>query len=209
MGLYERHLLPRLIHLAMRAKRLEPYRARVAGAAQGRVLEVGIGSGLNLPFYSDRVTGLLGLEPHPGLRALETKAGRVEMLGGSAEAIPLAADSIDTVVSTWTLCSIANVSAALGEMRRVLRPGGRLLFAEHGLAPESSVQRMQQRWTPLWGKFTGGCHLDRRIDQLIHDAGFEIEELRCGYMEGPRALTFIYQGSARPVLSRCVTQRLG
>ena len=195
MGFYDRHVLPWLIHWAMRVGRLGAYRARVAGAAEGRVLEVGMGSRLNLPYYSDRVTGIIGLEPHAGLRAMV--GGRVSMIAGSAEAIPLRTGCVDTVVMTWTLCSIPDARTALCEMRRVLKPGGRLLFVEHGLAPEAGVQRTQHRWTPLWGKFTGGCHLDRPIDALIRDAGFEIDELNTGYIDGPRAMTFTYQGSAR------------
>lgn len=197
MGFYDRHVLPRLIHIAMKAKRLEPYRARVAGSAEGRVLEVGMGSGLNLPFYSERAREIIGLEPHDTLRSMGTNA-RVKILAGSAEEIPLDSSSVDSVVTTWTLCSIPDVGRALGEMRRVLRPGGRLLFVEHGLAPETSVQRTQHKWTPLWGKFTGGCHLDRKMDALIREAGFELEELETGYIEGPKMLTFTYSGSARP-----------
>lgn len=205
MGFYDQHILPRLIHLAMKAKRLDPYRERVAGAAAGRVLEIGMGSGLNLPFYSDRAE-IVGLEPHAKLREM---AGPVTLLAGSAEQIPLESASIDSIVTTWTLCSIPDVATALREMRRVLRPEGRLLFVEHGLAPEAEVQRTQHRWTPLWGKFTGGCHLNRPIDRLLIDAGFEIEALQTSYIEGPRALTFTYEGSARPGGSRCAAPQRG
>ncbi len=196
MGVYDQHVLPRLIHLAMKMKRLEPYRAEIAGSAEGRVLEIGMGSGLNLPFYSNRAKEILGLEPHATLRKLAGHSD-VTLLAASAEQIPLDAASVDSIVTTWTLCSIPDVATALSEMRRVLRPDGRLLFVEHGLAPELEVQRTQQKWTPLWGRFTGGCHLDRKIDALIGDAGFEIEGLRTGYIEGPRAMTFTYSGSAK------------
>jgi ubiquinone/menaquinone biosynthesis C-methylase UbiE len=196
MGFYDQHVLPRLIHFAMKMKRLEPYRARVAGAAEGRVLEVGMGSGLNLPFYSDRVTEIIGLEPHPKLREMAGLRGTV--ITGSAEEIPLESASVDTLVTTWTLCSIPHVDKALKEMRRVLKPGGRLLFVEHGLAPDADVRQSQQKWSPLWGKFTGGCHLDRPMDALIREAGFAIEDLHTGYIEGPKMMTFTYQGSARP-----------
>lgn len=116
---------------------------------------------------------------------------------GSAEAIPLEDESVDTVVTSWTLCSIPDVQRALQEVRRVLKPSGRLLFVEHGLAPEPRVRRWQQRLTPVWRRLAGGCHLDRPVDQLIEEAGLRIEQLETGYMAGPRPMTFMYEGVAR------------
>ncbi len=180
----------------MRDRRFVPYRQRVLALAEGRVLEIGAGSGVNLPFYSDRTTEIVGLEPHPKLRAMAERAG-LRVIQGSAEAIPLDSASVDCVVTTWTLCSIPDAAAALEEMRRVLRPGGRLLFVEHGLAPDAGVQRWQQRLTPLWKHIAGGCHLDRDIPGLIRKAGFDIVQLETGHMEGPRPMTFMYEGWAR------------
>jgi ubiquinone/menaquinone biosynthesis C-methylase UbiE len=203
MSFYADRVVPVLIDLAMRNKRLRPYRERIVGAAEGRVLEVGIGSGLNLPLYSASVRQVLGLDPSPGLltRARQ-KASRlpvaVELIQGAAEAIPLDDRSVDTVVMTWTGCSIPDVAAALAEMRRVLKPAGRLRFVEHGRAPELGVARWQDWLTPLWRRISGGCHLNRKIDVLIETAGFQFEHLATGYMNGPRPFTFMYEGSARP-----------
>lgn len=196
MGFYDQHILPVLIAAAMREARFAPYRRRIVGQAEGRVLEIGAGAGANLPFYTARATEVCGLEPHGKLRLMASAAG-LRVIDGSAEAIPLERDAVDTVVMTWTLCSIANAGAALQEIRRVLRPGGRLLFVEHGLAPEESVQRWQHRLTPLWGRVAGGCHLDRDIPRLLREAGFQVERLEGGYMPGPRLLTYMYEGAAR------------
>jgi ubiquinone/menaquinone biosynthesis C-methylase UbiE len=203
MSLYETYVLPHLVHLAMRNQRLLPYRERVIPAAQGRVLEVGIGSGLNLPLYSPQVNQLIGLEPAPRLLAMARDASRrtalpVTFIEGSAEAIPLDSRSIDTVVTTWTLCTIPAAVQALGEMRRVLRPGGQLLFVEHGLAPDASVRRWQDWLTPAWKRIGGGCHLNRPIQSLIEQGGFTIARLETGYMPGPKPMAFLYQGSAGP-----------
>src|SRR5258705_6742604 len=165
MGFYEEWILPPLIDLSMRNKRLRPYRERVAGAAEGRVLDIGIGSGLNLPFYPRQAEEIFGLDPSPQLLArAQSKTQRVQipvhLLEGSAERIPLADRSMDTIIMTWTGCSIPEVGTALGEMRRVLKPGGRLLFVEHGRAPESGVARWQYRLDPFWQRFSGGCHLN-------------------------------------------------
>jgi ubiquinone/menaquinone biosynthesis C-methylase UbiE len=200
MGFYENWILPALIDLAMRNKRLRPYRQRIAGGAEGRVLEIGIGSGMNLPFYPPG-SEIFGLDPSPQLltrtrRKAESVRREVQLLTGSAEQIPLADRSVDTIVSTWTACSIPDVATALGEMRRVLRPGGRLLFVEHGRAPEPGVARWQDHLTPLWRCLSGGCHLNRRIDDLITDARFRIDRLETGYIPGPRIMTFLYEGAA-------------
>jgi ubiquinone/menaquinone biosynthesis C-methylase UbiE len=167
------------------------------------VLEIGIGSGLNLPYYSRNVAHIIGLEPSPRLLAMarrveHTGCGSIEFIEGSAEAIPLNDASVDTVVTTWTLCSIPDAPRALRDMRRVLRPGGRLLFVEHGRAPDPKVMWLQDRLTPVWKRLGGGCHLNRAIGTLIEEAGFRFDRLETGYMRGPKPMTFMYEGSARP-----------
>jgi ubiquinone/menaquinone biosynthesis C-methylase UbiE len=203
MGFYEEWILPALIDLSMRNKRLRPYRERVAGAAEGRVLDVGVGSGLNLPFYARQAREVFGLDPSPQLlerarRNMPRTDVPVRLLEGSAERIPLADRSMDTIVMTWTGCSIPAIGTALVEMRRVLKVGGRLLFVEHGRAPEPGVARWQDRLDPLWLKFSGGCHLNRKIDDLLAEAGFRIDRLETSYIPGPRIMTFLYEGEARP-----------
>jgi ubiquinone/menaquinone biosynthesis C-methylase UbiE len=203
MGFYRDVVLPRLCDLSMRNRRLSPYRARVVGAAEGRVLEIGVGSGLNLPFYRAAVREIIALEPAPRLIAMARRPASaapapVTFIDGSAEAIPLGDRSVDTVVTTWTLCTISEASTALGEMRRVLRPGGRLRFVEHGLAPDERVRRWQNRLTPAWRWFSGGCHLNRPIQTMIEGSGFRLDRLETGYMAGPKPMTFMYEGSAFP-----------
>jgi ubiquinone/menaquinone biosynthesis C-methylase UbiE len=203
MGFYQDRILPHLVHLSMRQRNLVPYRTRVVSHAEGRVLEIGIGSGLNLPYYSARTERVIGLDPSPTLLAMTRKAAQravvpVELIENSAEAIALYNRSIDTIVTTWTMCSIPDVQRALGEMRRVLKPGGHLVFVEHGRSPDPGVRRWQDRLTPVWRCFSGGCHLNRPISELIESAGFRIERIETGYMRGPKPMTFMYEGSARP-----------
>lgn len=203
MSFYNNHVLPHLINVSMRNRELLPYRERVIEQAEGRVLEIGSGSGLNLPLYGSSVQEVLGLEPAARLMKMAERAAgrartRVTLITGSAEAMPIENSSIDTVVMTWTLCSIPDAMRALTEMRRVLKPAGQLLFVEHGLAPEESVRKWQKRLTPAWKRISGGCHLDRPIRALIQDAGFSITQLQTGYMKGPKPLTFLYEGRARP-----------
>jgi ubiquinone/menaquinone biosynthesis C-methylase UbiE len=201
MGFYQDHIVPAFINLAMRRADHVPYRKRALSLAEGRVLEIGIGSGLNLPFYTDRSTAILGLDPQRKLLAMagrETSIVPTKLVEGSAESIPLDDAKVDTVVITWSLCSIPDPIKALGEMRRVLKPGGQLVFVEHGLAPEENVQRWQRRLTPPWKRLTGGCHLDRPISDLVQTAGFRIDHLETGYMRGPKMMTFTYEGLARP-----------
>jgi ubiquinone/menaquinone biosynthesis C-methylase UbiE len=186
----------------MRKAIFAPYRRRTVSPARGRVLEIGIGSGLNLPFYSGAVSQVIGIDPSSRLLAMARGAkGQaafdVSLVEGSAEAIPLETGDIDTVVTTWTLCSIPDVAGALREMRRVLKPGGRLLFVEHGRALEPGVRAWQDRLTPVWRRIGGGCHLNRAIDELIEGAGFAIERLDIGHVR-PKPLTFMYEGAARP-----------
>jgi ubiquinone/menaquinone biosynthesis C-methylase UbiE len=203
MSFYQRHVLPYLLHLAMRQKQLVPFRRRVIGAAEGRVLEIGIGSGLNLPLYGPNVRSVVGLEPSPELMRMARECGRaastsIEFLEASAEAIPLDGGSVDAVVTTWTLCTIPDATGALTEMRRVLKPDGALLFVEHGRAPEPGVARWQDRLDPLWSRIAGGCHLNRKIDALISASGFRVDALRNARLPGPRTHTFLYEGRARP-----------
>jgi SAM-dependent methyltransferase len=203
VGFYQRHVLPRLLHLVMQQEAMVPFRRRVIGAAEGRVLEVGIGSGLNLPLYGPSVRSVIGLDPSPELlRMARDRAATapipVELLEASAETVPLDDASIDTVVTTWTLCTIADAPRALSELRRVLRPGGALLFVEHGRAPEPGVARWQDRLDPLWRRLAGGCPLNRKIDDLISGSGFRIDALTNARLPGLRTHTFLYEGRARP-----------
>jgi ubiquinone/menaquinone biosynthesis C-methylase UbiE len=205
MGFYTAVILPKLCHLAMRNQLLVPYRERAVAAAEGLVLEIGMGSGLNLPFYRAPARQILGLEPSPALIAMACRAAAAKasaipaaFIEGSAESIPLDDKCIDTVVTTWTLCTVPHPQAALDEIRRVLRPGGRLLFVEHGLAPDAGVRKWQDFFTPVWKRISGGCHLNRPVAKLIETAGFELDRIETGYAPGPRPMTFFYEGSARP-----------
>ncbi|MYZ46311.1 class I SAM-dependent methyltransferase [Propylenella binzhouense] len=201
MGVYARWVLPLLIDWTMRDEDLAAYRRRLAPRARGFVLEVGVGSGLNLPLYGPAVERVIGLDPSFELlaRAAARACGAalpVHLVRASAEAMPLRDASVDTVLMTWTLCSIADARAGLREMRRVLRPGGELLFVEHGLAPERQVAAWQRRLDPLWSRIS--CHLDNPVDRLLREAGFSIERLNTGYLgKGPKPLTFMYEGCAR------------
>jgi ubiquinone/menaquinone biosynthesis C-methylase UbiE len=204
MGLYAKYVLPRLVDLSMRNKETARLRAEWLPHARGDVLEVGIGSGLNLPFYSSEVQRVYGVDPSLELqrmalkRATATRA-RVEFLSQSSEyTLPLGDGTIDTVVMTWTLCSIPDTSKALRQMKRVLRGSGRLVFIEHGRSPDHGTAAWQDRMTPIWKRIGGGCHLNRKIDELITTAGFEIVELKTFYQPGPRPMTYTYQGIAQP-----------
>lgn len=203
MGFYRSQVVPWLLHRAMKNREATRQRRLLVPAASGRVLEIGIGSGLNLPFYGAAVSSVTGLEPSTKLLALARRAGRalpfeMALFGGSAEAIPCEDRSFDTLLSSWTLCSIADLPAALQEMRRVLRPGGRLLFIEHGRAAERPVAAWQDRLNPVWRRISGGCNIDRPIDRLIEAAGFSFTALERGYLiKGPRVLTYSYKGAAR------------
>ena len=203
MNLYERYVLPRLIDLAMRNRDVTRYRERVVPLARGRVVELGFGSGLNLPFYSSEVSEVHAVDPSAELARIaahRVRAARtpVHVHVQSGETLPFESGFADTVVTTFTLCSIPDALSALRDARRVLKAGGRLLFAEHGLSPESSVQRWQQRVNPLWNRLAGGCNLNRKIDALVEAAGFEVVEFRNEYAHGPKPLTYIYTGSATP-----------
>jgi ubiquinone/menaquinone biosynthesis C-methylase UbiE len=204
LGLYAKYVLPRLIDRVMRDEETARLRAAWVPRASGNVLEIGIGSGLNLPFYSADVRRVYGVEPSLEMQRLargraSTARCPIELLAQSAEAaLPLDGGSIDTVVVTWSLCSIPDPPRALGQMRRVLKPEGRLIFLEHGLSPDAGVAAWQNWLTPLHKRIGGGCHLNRRIDALIGAAGFRIGELTTGYQPGPRPFTYTYQGIAHP-----------
>jgi ubiquinone/menaquinone biosynthesis C-methylase UbiE len=202
-GLYRDRLLPWLTHRAMKDPRFVPYRMRAAGAVQGRVLEVGIGSGLNFRYYGAAATRVVGIDPCKALlrraaRYGEGSAFPLTLVKVTSERLPFEDASFDSVLVTWALCSIANPLGALREVRRVLRPDGRLLFAEHGLAPERWVAAWQRGLTPFWRRLSGGCHLDRPMDELVRSAGFRLQHLATGYAGAPRPLTFQYEGCAIP-----------
>jgi ubiquinone/menaquinone biosynthesis C-methylase UbiE len=201
MDFYERWILPPILDLVMRRKDLTKYRRAAVASAHGRVLEIGVGSGLNFPLYGKQVEFVDGIDPSPRLLSIARRRAAasgipVELVQGSATAIPLADSSVDTVVMTWTLCSIPDPLAALREMRRVLKPDGTLCFVEHGLSPEPGVERWQHRITPAWRRMAGGCHLDRKMDDLIRQAGFDLTNLHEEYAPGPRAMSYMYQGCA-------------
>jgi len=185
----------------MRRQDLARYRRAAVAAARGRVLEIGVGSGLNFALYGKQVELVYGIDPSARLLAIARRRAAAsgipaELLQASATAIPLSDDAVDTIVMTWTLCSIPDPLAALREMRRVLKPDGNLFFVEHGLSPEPSVERWQHRITPAWRRMAGGCHLDRKMDDLIRQAGFDLTNLHEEYAPGPRAMSYMYQGCA-------------
>lgn len=200
MSFYSTRIMPRLIDRGMRNPAMAKYRPRVPSLATGRVLEIGLGGGLNIPHYTAGVSHLFGLEPSTQLRSLAAAPAAaapfpVTLLAAGAEAIPLESGSVDSVVSTWTLCSIPEVGQALQEIRRVLKPDGRLLFMEHGLAPDASVARTQAWMAPVF-RGLAGCELNRDMDRLIREAGFRVAVLEKAYLDGPRFLSFHYIGEA-------------
>jgi ubiquinone/menaquinone biosynthesis C-methylase UbiE len=204
MGFYDSKILPPILDFMMRQPPIMKQREKVVPMARGRVLEIGIGSGLNLQFYdSGKLEKLWGLEPSPQLRERAAKRAdeahvELEFLNLGAEEIPIDDASCDTVLVTYTLCTIPDVASALREMRRVLKPTGSLIFCEHGKAPDASVRQWQDRINGVWGKFAGGCNLNRDIPALIADAGMRVQNLETMYLPGPRPMTFNYWGSAVP-----------
>lgn len=201
-GWYERRVLPWLLDLACGIRPFWRQRQKVVPLATGRVLEIGIGTGLNLEHYDRaRVGQVVGLDPglemQPLVQRRADAAGiRVELVALSAERIPFEDGAFDTVLSTYTLCTIPDPVAALKEMRRVLKPSGRLIFCEHGLARDSSVRAWQRRLTPAWSRLAGGCQLDRDIPGLLQQAGFRCVDLQTGYLPGPRPLSYNFWGVA-------------
>jgi ubiquinone/menaquinone biosynthesis C-methylase UbiE len=202
---YERHVLPYLIDVACGIKPVRLQRHKVVPLAQGHVLEIGIGTGLNLEHYDKaKIKKIVGLDPGLEMHRLARKRVErtglpVELVGLSAEKIPFEAGTFDTVVVTYSLCTIPDPVAALKEMRRVLKPGRKLIFCEHGLAPDESVRRWQHRLTPLWSRLGGGCHLNRDIPALLREAGFRSTDMETMYLPGPRPLTYNYWGTAEPI----------
>jgi ubiquinone/menaquinone biosynthesis C-methylase UbiE len=198
---YERTLLPYLLDFSCSLKPIQKQRMKVIPRARGRVLEIGIGTGLNLPFYDRaRINSIVGVDPGLQMHKLALKrsmqAGlKVELVGVSAERLPVEDASFDTVVSTYTLCTIPDPIAALKELRRALVPGGRLLFSEHGRAPDENVLKWQTRLQPYWMKVAGGCRMDRDIPSLLEQAGFK-PEVQSRYIPGPRILSYHYWGEA-------------
>ncbi len=202
MGFYDSHILPKLLHFACGLGVVNDQREKVVPFAVGQVLEVGIGSGLNLPLYrSDQVEKILGLDPSEEMRVLARRAAasldlNVAFMSGTAEAIPLPDDCVDTVLVTYTMCTIPRIEDALNEMRRVLKPGGELIFCEHGLSQEDHIRRWQHRMDGLWGCFTGGCHINRDIPALIENAGFQINALDQYYIPGWKPACYNFSGRA-------------
>jgi ubiquinone/menaquinone biosynthesis C-methylase UbiE len=202
MGLYSKYILPKVVHLACSTKPTMRQREKVVPLAKGRILEIGIGSGLNLPYYDvSKVTKLWALDPSPEMTKLAERAARsvhfdVEFIDLPSEEIPLENNSVDTVLITYTLCTIPDPQPALREMARVLRAGGELVFCEHGAAPDSSVRRWQDRLNPIWRRLGGGCHLNRAIPDLIGQGGFRISRVETMYIPGWRPACFNYWGTA-------------
>lgn len=203
MGLYDKHVLPWATNWVCGGRPIARQRRKVVPQAKGKVLEVGVGSGLNLPHYdSSKVEKIWGLEPSAEMRKraavraaqIETPVEFIDLPG---EEIPLDDASVDTVLITFTLCTIPDAITALQQMRRVMKPGAELLFCEHGAAPDPSVRRWQDRINPVWKRFAGGCHLNRQIDAMLHEAGFTIDRLETGYIHGPRLASFNYWGAAK------------
>ena len=202
MSWYGRHVLPRALCWACSTPGIMEVRRRVAPLACGRVLEIGAGGGLNFPFYRrEAISDLHGLDPSPELSARTVRAASalglpLRMHEGVAEALPFDDVAFDAVVCTFTLCSVRSPAAALDEVRRVLRPGGRLLFAEHGLAPDVAVARWQRRLDPMWKRLAGGCHLSRHAPTALSSAGFALD-MQEGYVAGaPRIAGWCAVGSA-------------
>lgn len=202
MSLYDRYVLPRLIDFACGMGEVMKARSKIVPQAHGRTLEIGIGSGLNLEFYdAEKVTSVVGVDPSADMQKLARERAAkitipVEMIALELGQIKAADASFDSIVCTFTLCTIPDAIAALKEMRRVLKPQGRLLFCEHGLSPDASVVRWQNRLTPIWKPLAGGCHLNRDIPELLRQGGFNIGELDTRYLQGPKAMTYVYSGWA-------------
>lgn len=207
MGLkrwYDAHVMPRLITAACGQEGIEKRRSKIVPLAEGSVFEIGCGGGLNQPFYDPaRVTSFCGIDPHgkllDGARAQAARKGwAVDLRQGVGEAIPFADGSFDTVVCTYTLCSVADQAQVLGELRRILKPGGQLLFLEHGKAPDHGVARWQDRIEPLWKPLAGGCHLTRPVGAALRGAGFAVEPLGQGYLaKAPKVMGWMEWGIAR------------
>ncbi len=202
MGLYSRYVLPKVVHFTCGLKPNMRQREKVVPLALGRVLEIGIGSGLNLPYYDpSKVIKVWGLDPSPEMTAMAKQTAlsvrfQVEFIESPGDDIPLDDDSIDTVLVTYTLCTIPDATPALREMARVLKPGGTLVFCEHGAAPDRVVRRWQDALDPIWTRLGGGCHLNREIPMLLQQSGFTITDMNTMYLPGWRPANFNYWGTA-------------
>jgi len=202
MGWYSKYIVPRMVHFACGLKPSMRQREKVVPLAHGRVLEIGIGSGLNLPFYdANKVSKLWGLDPSPEMTRMAQKAAQsvsfdVEFIGLPGDEIPLEDKSVDAVLVTYTLCTIPDAESALRQMARVLKPGGELIFCEHGAAPDAGVRRWQDRINPIWRRMGGGCNLNRAIPNLIQQGGFKIKGMEAMYIPGWRPASFNYWGTA-------------
>ena len=199
--MYADQILPRAINLALRGGEFAGPRARVAAGLEGEVLEIGFGSGLNIPYYPAGLKRVRAVDPAAAGRQLAAPraaacAVPINYVGSDAQELPVGDASVDSALSTWTLCTIPDAVQAMAEIHRVLRPGGAFCFVEHGLAPDGKVARLQQLLTPFQRRAFGGCHLDRRIDQLVTAAGLELTRLDTYYMKGPRALGYTFEGVA-------------
>jgi len=204
MSFYEERILPHVITKLCSSSPNQKQRQKIVPLAEGRVLEIGFGSGLNVPFYdAGKVQKIWGLEPSPGMRAkakpvVDASPIEIEFIDLPGEEIPLDADSVDTVLVTYTLCTIPDTIAALEGMRRVLKPGGRLLYCEHGRAPDENVRKWQNRINPSWRKVAGGCNMNRDIPAVLEAGGFRVQSDERMYIPGVRVLSYNYWGSATP-----------
>jgi ubiquinone/menaquinone biosynthesis C-methylase UbiE len=201
VSLWEKYVLPPLINLVMQNKAAMAERRKFVPLASGTVLEVGIGSGINIPLYVGEVERLFAVDPSLDLWRLARKRLTrapfpVEFVEGSAESIPVDDKTFDSVVTTWTLCTIEKPVKALMEMKRVLKPEGQVIFIEHGRSPDARVIAWQNRLNPLWKRIGGGCNLNRKIDDLILESGLRITRMETGYVRGPKPLTYLYRGLA-------------
>lgn len=203
MGWYEREVVPRIIEVACANKRMEPLRQQALEGVSGTVVELGFGSGPNLPAYPDAVERVVAIDPSATGRKLAAKklAGSsipVDFAGLDGQDLALDDASVDNAVSTFTLCTIPDAGRALAEVRRVLKPGGRLFFLEHGLAPDAKVAKRQHRWDPVQQRVAGGCHLDRDIFALVESAGFALDRRANFYLSGPKPWCYAYTGATAP-----------
>jgi ubiquinone/menaquinone biosynthesis C-methylase UbiE len=201
MALWKDRILPWFTHAALRTRQFREIRSRYLGGAEGEVLEIGFGSGLNVPHLSDRVRRLYAVEPADAAWRIAQSAVRaapfpVERTGRTAEAIPLPDGSVDEVISSFSLCTIPDVERALAEVRRVLRPGGVFRFVEHGRSEDPRLSRWQDRLDPIQQRLAGGCHLNREPDRLLREAGFRIDRLDRFTVPGPRVIMSLYGGAA-------------